>query len=70
MKHKVTRKLDEERSRYIGDRFTKIIQTIDYWADLCAKYILLTNAGGAVVILAFMSASSCVRNMIGLKLAL
>jgi hypothetical protein len=70
MKYKVTTKLDEEQTRYINDRFSQIIRSIDYWADLCAKYILLTNAGGAVVNLAFMSASSCVRNMIGLKLAL
>ncbi len=71
MKYKeATKMLDAECSKYTTDRFSQIIQAIDYWADLSVKYLIYINAGGALVILGFMVASSSVRGMVGSKLAL
>jgi len=71
MKYKeTTKKLNAECSKYISDRFSQIIQAIDYWADLSVKYLIYVNAGGAIVILGFMGASSSVRDMLGSRLAL
>ena len=67
---KATKTFNAECSKYISDRSSQIIQAIDYWADLSVKYLLYLNAGGAIVILAFMGASSSVRGMVGPKLAL
>ena len=67
---KATKTFNAECSKYISDRSNQIIQAIDYWADLGVKYLLYLNAGGAIVILAFMGASSSVRGMVGPKLAL
>jgi hypothetical protein len=70
MKYKDTTKFNAECSKFISDRFSQIIESIDYWADLCVKYIIYINAGGAIAVLTFMGASSAVRDMIGSKLAL
>ena len=67
---KATKTFNEKCSKYISDRSSQIVQAIDYWADLGVKYLLYLNAGGAIVILAFMGASSSVRSMVGSKLAL
>jgi hypothetical protein len=67
---KNTKSLNAERSRYISDRFSQIIQAIDYWADLGIKYLICLNAGGIIVVLGFMGSSSSVRGMVGAKLAL
>lgn len=66
----IKKKLSAEHSRYINDRINQIIQAIDYWADLGIKYIIFLNAGGVIVILAFMGAFNSVRSMISSKLAL
>jgi len=65
-----TKKLNAECSKYISDRSSQIIQAIDYWSDLSIKCLIYLNAGGAIVILSFMGASSTVRGMVGSKLAL
>ena len=71
MKYKKgTKTFNAECSKYISDRSGQIVQAIDYWADLGIKYLIYLNAGGAIVILAFMGASSSVRGMVGPKLAL
>jgi hypothetical protein len=71
MKYKeAMKKFNAECSKYINDRSSQIIQAIDYWADLSIKFLMYINAGGAIVILVFMGASSFVRGMIGSKLAL
>ena len=71
MKHKeTTQKLNAERSQYISERSSQIIQALDYWTDASVKYLIHINAGGAIVLLAFMGASSSVRSMVGAKLAL
>ena len=67
---KATKTFNAECSKYISDRSSQIIQAIDYWADLGIKYLIYLNAGGAIVILAFMGASNSVRSMVGSKLAL
>ena len=67
---KATKTFNAECSKYISDRSSQIVQAIDYWADLGVKYLLYLNAGGAIVILAFVGASSSVRSMVGSKLAL
>jgi hypothetical protein len=71
MKYKeATKELNAERSNYISDRIRQIIQVIDYWANLSVKYLLYVNAGGTIVVLGFMGASSAVRDMSSPKLAL
>ena len=71
MKYKKgTKTFNAECSKYISDRSSKIVQAIDYWADLGTKYLIYLNAGGAIVILAFMGASSSVCGMVVPKLAL
>ena len=67
---KATKTFNAECSKYISDRANQIMQAIDYWADLGVKYLIYVNAGGAIVILAFMGASISVRSMVGPKLAL
>lgn len=71
MKYKeATKMFNAECSKYISYRSSQIIQAIDYWTDLSVKYLIYINAGGAVVILGFMGASSSVRDIVGPKLAL
>jgi hypothetical protein len=67
---KATKTFNAECSKYISDRSGQIVQAIDYWADLGIKYLIYLNAGGAIVILAFMGASSSVCGMVVPKLAL
>ena len=71
MKYKKgTKTFNAECTKYISDRSSQIVQAIDYWADLGTKYLIYLNAGGAIVILAFMGASNSFRSMVGSKLAL
>lgn len=67
---KATKAFNEECSKYISISSSQIIQAVDYWADLGVKYLLYLNAGGAIVIVAFMGASSSFRGMVGSKLSL
>jgi len=44
-----------DMSKYIGQRFTEIIQVWNYWLEHCVKYISFTNAGGIIAMLTFMN---------------
>jgi hypothetical protein len=67
---KTTKKFNAECAQYINDRLSQIIHAIDYWADLSIKYLMYINAGGAIVVLAFMATSHSMRSIISSKLSL
>jgi hypothetical protein len=61
--------VQQSRFNFISARWAQLNGLTKEWGDKAVRYLMLTNAGGAVAVLSFM-ASDKVREMVGPKIAL
>lgn len=59
-----------QREKYLSDRWLQLNTLGKEWGDRAAKYLLMTNAGGAIAMLSFLGTYDKALSILAVKVAL